>query len=244
MPRRYWYVMLTYILMQVSGFVGVPLLGAIWGFDLQNLTGNQESQLIVTWNLISFPAALIIILLLLRPDMKETSLTRKNLPISKLLGWSLLGIILAYVAQIIAGLIEMGLGIPQASENTQQLMNFAKSMPIFILIITVLAPILEELLFRKVLFGSIYKKTNFIIAALISSLIFAVVHMDLMHTIKYTAMGLVFAFLYVQTKRIIVPIIAHMAMNLIVVLIQFTIDPEQIEQWEKQLEQAQTIIGG
>ncbi|MFC0525821.1 lysostaphin resistance A-like protein [Pontibacillus salicampi] len=256
MPKRYWYTIVVYVLMQFSGAIGMPLLAFLFGYDvdfsgiepflqsLRELPGNQSTTLIVTWNLISFSVALIVILLLLRPDMRDTSLKRDEISLGKIVLWSVIGIFLSYSAQIVASLIELALGIPQASANTQNLMNIAKSAPIFIIIITIIAPILEELIFRKIIFGSIYKRTNFFVGALISSLIFAVVHQDLTHTLKYAAMGFVFAFLYVKTKRIIVPIIAHMAMNLIVVLIQFMISPEQLEQMEKQLENAQAIILG
>jgi membrane protease YdiL (CAAX protease family) len=59
-------------------------------------------------------------------------------------------------------------------------------------------------------------------------------------------MGFTFAFLYVKTKRIIVPIFAHVAMNTMVVIVQ-TVFREDIEKMMKQVEemqQVQVIIGG
>ncbi|KGX85066.1 CPBP family intramembrane glutamic endopeptidase [Pontibacillus litoralis] len=246
MPLRYWFVIITYVVTQLSYIVGVPLTSVLYGygFDITALSAEQLTQAAVTWSVFSFAMGLIITLLLLRPDMKNTSLTTKDVPASSLILWSILGIFIAFAGQYAAAIIEIMLGIPQVSENTQGLMNIAKAAPIFIIIITVFAPILEEILFRKILFGSIYKKTNFFIAAIISSLIFSIIHMDFTHTIKYTAMGFVFAFLYVKTKRIIVPIIAHMSMNLIVVIAQYSVDPEQIKEMEQQLENLQTIILG
>ena len=70
---------------------------------------------------------------------------------------------------------------------------------------------------------------NFFFAALLSSLIFAIVHNDPQHLLMYITMGLVFAFLYVKTKRIIVPIIVHAAMNSLVIFAQYNMDPEEIE---------------
>jgi uncharacterized protein len=78
---------------------------------------------------------------------------------------------------------------------------------------------------------------------LISSLIFAAVHADFTHLLIYTAMGFTFAFLYVRTKRLIVPIAAHIAMNTLVLIVQiFLVD--EIKEMEKQLETAQLIFGG
>ena len=61
-------------------------------------------------------------------------------------------------------------------------------------------------------------------------------------------MGFVFAFLYVKTKRILVPIIVHAAMNTLVVVGQLSMDPEemqrQLEQMQRQVEQLQMILIG
>jgi membrane protease YdiL (CAAX protease family) len=56
-------------------------------------------------------------------------------------------------------------------------------------------------------------------------------------------MGFVFAFLYARTKLIIVPIIAHVLMNTIVILSQ-TIFADKIIEMQKQAEQMQFIFGG
>jgi len=237
LPKRYWYIIITYILIQLSGIVGYPILHLLTGI-------TNQGELAAYWSLISFPLGLVLILFLLKPDMTKTSL-RGESSTGTIVLWSFLGIILAYAGQIIAGWIELELGIKPESQNTQQLMEIAKATPAFIIIIALIAPILEEIIFRKIIFGSLYKISNFWIAALSSSLVFALVHWDFIHILKYSAMGFVFAFLYVKTKRIIVPIIAHMMMNLIVVLIQYNISPEDLERMEKQLEELQTIfIGG
>ncbi|QHE50861.1 CPBP family intramembrane glutamic endopeptidase [Pontibacillus sp. HMF3514] len=233
MPNRYWYVIITYIVIQLSGIIGYPILHSITGM-------TDQGQIAAYWSLISFPLGLVLILFILKPDMKKTSL-REGSSTGNLILWSFLGILLAYAGQIVAGLIELALGIQPESQNTQNLMEIAKATPAFIIIIALIAPILEEIIFRKIIFGSLYKVTNFWIAVFSSSLIFAFVHWDFEHILKYSAMGFVFAFLYVKTKRIIVPIIAHMMMNLIVVLIQLNVD---IEKMEKQLEELQTILIG
>lgn len=123
-------------------------------------------------------------------------------------------------------------------------MALVKSLPLLVIVVSIIGPILEEIIFRQIIFGSLYKKFNFFISALISSLIFAVVHMDFTHLLIYTAMGFTFAFLYVRTKRIIVPIFAHVAMNTFVVVVQ-TIFADDIERIMKQAEKLQqTFIGG
>lgn len=192
----------------------------------------------------SFIVALIMILSLMKNDLKEEKL-KHPLSIGQIIGWSVAGLFLAWIAQAIAVTIEMELfGIDPASENTEVIVDFTRSNILFILIPAIIAPILEEIIFRKILFGTFYKKMNFFIAALLSSLIFAVLHLDFTHLLIYATMGFVFAFLYVQTKRIIVPIIVHMAINTIAVLGQLLIDPEMLEKMEQMQKNIQLILLG
>ncbi|UFT99841.1 CPBP family intramembrane metalloprotease [Radiobacillus kanasensis] len=235
MPKRYWYVILTYLIMQLSGLFVVPIIEIM---DVDRFTAG------VYWSIFSFLAALAIILLLLREDMKVGS-ERGAAGVGSIILWSILGIFLAYFAQFLSVIIETFiLNIPPGSENTQDIMSITRSAPIFVLVVVVVAPILEEVIFRKIIFGSIYKKTNFIIAAVASALVFALVHGDPLHLITYMSMGFVFAFLYVQTKRIIVPIITHMAMNGFTVVAQYNMDPEEMEKMLEQFEKLQMIIIG
>lgn len=236
MNKRYWYVILTYIIMQVSGAIFIPLLTKNLQIDV--------FQAFIYWSLFSFSAGLFVILILMIPDMKKpTSPDAAN--IGGVILWSISGIFIAYVAQIIAALIEMNVfGIQPGSENTASIMNVARAAPIFIIIPTIIAPILEEILFRKIIFGALYSRSNFFIAAVISAVIFGLIHGEPVHMLVYTTMGLVFAALYVKTKRIIVPIIAHMGMNSIAVIAQYSIDPEELERMLKELEQLQMIFLG
>jgi membrane protease YdiL (CAAX protease family) len=235
LTKRYWLVILTYILMQLSYFFGVPILTSI---------GIADEQIPGIWTLVSFSIGFVIILLLLRQDMNERHLTRDRSPKSTALLWSISGIFMAFIAQYAAVLIEINVfGIEPGSENTEMIVELAKATPALIFIVAVIGPILEEIIFRMIIFGSLYKRFNFWIAAIISSVIFAAVHLDFEHLLVYTFMGVVFAFLYVKTKRIIVPIIAHVALNSFVMIVQVVYGDRLIE-LQKKLEEIQGFIGG
>ncbi|MBS2967482.1 CPBP family intramembrane metalloprotease [Metabacillus sp. KIGAM252] len=235
MKRHYWYILLTYVIMLFSGLVGYRLL---------LLLGVDRGQVVGLWNIISFSVGLTVVLLLLRKDRGDFDLRGTPASPSSAAGWAIGGIFLAFLAQIIAANIEIQLfGIKPGSENTQRIMDIVKVTPLMIFVVSIAGPILEEIVFRKIIFGTIYKRTNFVLAALISSVIFAVVHQDPAHILLYSAMGFTFAFLYVKTKRIIVPIIAHLSMNTLVVVIQY-VYRDDIERLMKDAEQLQSIIGG
>ncbi|MFZ8042691.1 type II CAAX prenyl endopeptidase Rce1 family protein, partial [Staphylococcus aureus] len=104
-------------------------------------------------------------------------------------------------------------------------------------------PLLEEYVFRKVIFGELFNaiKGNrivaFIIATTVSSLIFALAHNDFKFIPVYFGMGVIFSLAYVWTKRLAVPIIIHMLQNGFVVIFQL-LNPEALK---KATEQANFI---
>lgn len=232
--------------MQLSGIVGLPLLLKTGLYDNRGFTMEEKGQIITGhWAIISFFVALCIVLWLLRIDIRDRHLDKMRVTIPATVGWIIIGILLAFSSQIIAGMIEMRLlGIKQGSENTMKLMEIARTTPWFLIVVSIIGPILEEIVFRKILFGTLYKRFNFFVAAIISSLVFAAIHFDFTHLLVYTSMGLVFAFLYVKTKRIIVPIAAHVAMNTLVAVAQVVVSNEQIQEMIKEAEKMQGFIGG
>ncbi|GGA76220.1 CPBP family intramembrane glutamic endopeptidase [Ornithinibacillus halotolerans] len=236
MPKRYWWVIITYILMQLSGGVFILLFHSI--------IPEYIVEASIYYSIFSFILALIIVLILMKPDMTQSQ-TRNNLFTSEVIGWSILGVFMAYLAQAFAVLIETEiLGIDLGSENTQGIIALTRSIPLFAIIPAIIAPILEEVVFRKIVFGSLYKRTNFFIAALLSALVFGIIHGEVEHMLIYTSMGFVFAYLYVKTKKIIVPIIVHMLLNSISVFVNLYLPPEELEKMQERLNQVQMILIG
>ncbi|KAA0955354.1 CPBP family intramembrane metalloprotease [Planococcus sp. ANT_H30] len=152
--------------------------------------------------------------------------------------WGFLGFLLLLIGQSVAALIEMELlGIDPGSENTASLVNIADAVPLAIVSIVLFGPVLEELVFRRVLFGSLNQTTNFFFATAVSALVFALIHFDFTHLLLYFTTGLILAFLYQKTKSIITPIIAHICLNGYVMLIQLNMD--KILEFQKQMENLQ-----
>lgn len=212
-------IIVTYVIMQFSSILGLPLL-----FKLLPKDGLSKEELINQaigyWGVISFIIALIVIIFIVQRNKETMEMRGSKPPLSTAVGWAIGGPFIALIAQALAASIENLIGIEMGSQNTADLLEIAKVAPIFILVISILAPAIEEIVFRKVIFGGLYTKFNFIISALISSVIFAVVHGEPQHILIYASMGFTFAFLYVKTKRLLVPIFAHVAMNSYVVAVQ------------------------
>ncbi|RKQ28332.1 CPBP family intramembrane glutamic endopeptidase [Oceanobacillus halophilus] len=233
MPKRYWYVILTYILTQLSSFPAALIA--------YNYFSDNYTEVVIYWSIFSFLVALIISLWLLKPDM-QMPLHRDASSSSHVIIWAIAGFFMAYIVQVVASLIEIKvLGIEAGSQNTQNIMGITRAIPLFMIVPAIIAPVLEEVIFRKIIFGSLYKRMNFFFAAFLSALIFGAIHGELQHLLVYTSMGFVFAYLYVKTKRILTPILVHAALNTMTVIAQYSMTPEEIQ---KQLEQLQMILFG
>lgn len=84
----------------------------------------------------------------------------------------------------------------------------------------ILAPILEELFFRKILFNGLLKKYSFVISIIVSSLLFAFIHIpNWLNLIPTFIFGIICCLIYIKTKNILYPILFHFIGNLISFLV-------------------------
>ena len=166
--------------------------------------------------------------------------------------WIIGGVVLAYLSQIIAGVINIYVfNNPVESQNTTEIVDMIFNSPWMILVVVLFGPIIEEYVFRRAIFGEIYemipinstaqKVLAFLAAGLVSGLIFAVAHADFTHILIYLSMSYVFSFLYVITGRLLVPIFVHVIMNGIVVLLQ-TVFADFLQEAEEIQNQLNAII--
>ncbi|MEL3962630.1 type II CAAX endopeptidase family protein [Lysinibacillus endophyticus] len=230
-----FYVLLTYILFQLSSFI--LLIPPIREFFLQFISKdgvNAGITLAAWWSSVTAAIAFIVCMILMSKNKNFWNVfngEKASIPVS--IGWGIMGFFLVYLGQTIGAYIELALGIEFGSENTETIMLVTEIAPIMIITTVLFGPILEELVFRRVVFGSIIQTQNFWVAGIVSSIIFAAIHIDFTHTILYTISGFVFAFLYYKTKRILTSIISHMMLNGFVTFIQLNAD--KIQQISDQL---------
>lgn len=131
-----------------------------------------------------------------------------------------IGIVIMIISNIIIGTFSP-ISLP---ENEQAVREALKLNPIFIFLsIVLLAPILEEILFRHTLFEIIKNKPLYVI---ISGLLFGSFHIlgiassifSWLYVIPYAALGIAFAYAYVKTNNLLVPITMHAFHNFITVI--------------------------
>lgn len=213
------YILIIYCIMQLSGVVFAPLLYKL--FQTMDLK-NPELLASGWWIFLSMGIATLMTFLIIRKDKTFLKpLKGQKSTISGAIGWGIIGFFLVFFGQGIAAYIELTLGVEPGSENTAQFIEIAHSVPFAIFSIVIFAPILEEIIFRRIIFGTLLPKTNFFVAAMVSAIVFATIHFEFTHILLYAVSGFIFAFIYYKTKRIMASIISHMMLNGFVVLFQF-----------------------
>ncbi|GAA4073466.1 type II CAAX endopeptidase family protein [Amphibacillus indicireducens] len=224
MVKRYIGVIFVYLFAQLSPLLVSKILIS------NELDLTSHNNIVMNWQVLSFLVALFVSIILLHKTEEPFNDRNFASPVMTFV-WIVIGFFMAIFGQALANIIYASIfGELEQSQNTVEIMQIARAYPIFIIVVAIVGPILEEFIFRKIIFGEIFKRSNFWIAGIISGLIFAVVHNDFTHLHIYFVMSFVFAFVYVKSKRIIVPVMAHVLMNTFVVIVQLTFPAELLEQ--------------
>jgi len=78
----------------------------------------------------------------------------------------------------------------------------------------VLVPVCEEIVFRGVIFGALWRRMALWAAVLISAMAFAIVHMELAYLLPVGVLGAVCAVSYARTQSLVIPAGIHVLNNL------------------------------
>ena len=91
-----------------------------------------------------------------------------------------------------------------------------KYLVLFILYTCIIAPIFEEVIFRGFILKSMMKYGN-LTAAIVSSIMFSMFHLNLVQFINPVLMGIIFCFITIKSNSIKSSIIAHMFNNSLII---------------------------
>lgn len=209
-----FYILMIYIVMQVSSIVFIrPLYNYFKEAHPQFSQHKLELYTQGWYMFMSMLIAIVLSFIFIARDKTFFSNYKDKMPLSQTILWGILGFGLVLAGQMLGSMIETMLGIAGESENTSSLLTIVSVAPITVLAIGLFGPILEELVFRRVIFGSLKQVTSFWLSALVSAMFFALLHNDIKHILLYAITGFILAFLYNKTGRIIAPMIAHISLN-------------------------------
>lgn len=97
------------------------------------------------------------------------------------------------------------------ADNTQVLFN--GSVFSIILVVWILVPIFEEILFRGIVFNKFNEKYNITISIILSAIIFSIIHFNPIQMVYTLIMGILAAYIYLKTNSIWSSILLHIGLN-------------------------------
>ena len=115
------------------------------------------------------------------------------------------------------GLVPIFEGIfPQSEQDYQEMIQSLTKSPMTSLIqVCVLTPVMEEILMRGVVLGGLKNSYGTVAALLISAVLFACLHFNMVQTLSAFVCGIVLGLLYIRTNSVFCCMIAHSGYNLI-----------------------------
>ncbi len=129
-----------------------------------------------------------------------------------------------YGLNFVVSLLLALLQIQGTSDNQQTVDMTFQLMPVVTTFtVLVFAPIVEEVVFRGVIYRSIRQKSSFLVASLVSSILFALLHFsgsmaDIPYLLVYGTLGWIMCYSYNKSKTIYAPIAVHFVNNFIAIL--------------------------
>jgi len=110
--------------------------------------------------------------------------------------------------------------------NLNNFVNFTNvfelsSLPLLVQVISsgVCGPIIEELIFRGIIYNKLKKSNKPMTAIILTSLIFGIIHFNVIECIYAFGVSFIFIYLYEKYKTLKAPIIMHMSLNITIILI-------------------------
>lgn len=214
--NKYTKFLLTIFLFFSSAYFQlIPI--KIFNLDINNLTQKIKILLTIFSNIIN---ALILILMYYKDIKKDFKvfLENKNEMLDEGFKIWIIGLILMAGSNVVINLLSPN----KIASNEESIRAMITASPYIMLLNTsVLAPLIEELTFRKAFKDIIDNKWLFVI---ISGFVFGALHVvsnirnlyDFLYLIPYCSLGMALSYMYSKTKNIFVPISMHSLHNFLI----------------------------
>ncbi len=237
--RSFWSCVapiLTYYLCQIVAYVIMAIVYSVKLMKTVDLNQTYEKmmnsvmeQLMQKIDLISYEsmllAAVIAIPILLRKFKKDNA-ARKLIGMEEHFNavpykWYFIPIIMGVSAAIAGNNMITMSGLEQSSEAFSQVNEVltAGSFGLQILGVGILVPIVEELLFRGLIYKRMGEMMPKVQAGIFSALVFGLLHANIVQGIYGFCIGVLMCLAYERFHSLISPILMHVSANLIVVIL-------------------------
>ena len=207
------FVSLFFVIQFIFQFSAIGIYAYLKGIDFsevaEGMQAGQYADVIVISYLLS---SITIILLFIKKEWSPISRSYlRSKPWGVLFWTAMLALGLILPAQFIYEKVQI-----TVSENMAQIFSGIMKQPLGYLVIGILAPIAEELIFRgallRVLLDAFGRKGRWPAIAL-TALLFAVIHGNLAQGTHAFVIGMVLGWLYVRTRSVLPGIVLHWVNN-------------------------------
>lgn len=138
----------------------------------------------------------------------------KRLSFGKFLKYFLICVAAMYLANYITVIINLFIGVMRGKmiENPVEDLVYNSNMLLNILYVSIFGPLVEELIFRKILLDKL-RRFGDLPAILFTGIAFGLFHMNLSQFLYATVLGILFAYITIRTNTVFYSVILHMLIN-------------------------------
>ncbi len=204
--------------------------------------GGDENS--ATWRIIlggvSMQGGMILVFgyyVIYKSDLFHDKINARNLPALKALSVGLLLFLAAFPVIVLVGFVwqtildqlaRIGFDLPQDPQDL--VYQFTRNIPAIarislILMATVTAPIVEELVFRGAIYRFLKHRMNPALAVLVSAFLFASIHFNLISFPSLIVLGIFLCLAYEMTGNLKAPIFLHAIFNINSLVLISNINP-------------------
>lgn len=205
------FAFLSYLLVSQ---IMADLAGYLIAYFAPQLFLSQDFLLILS-SIIQYLVAFPVLFICLRSIPKSEPLSNGRIGTKKSLKYLVVCMLFIYVGNYISNFlmakIENILG--KMPENTTNIILDNTNIWVSVLIVGLIGPIFEELIFRKLFIDRLTPYGD-VIAILLPSLVFGLFHGNLYQFFYAFLLGVVFSYIYLKTGNLSYTILLHMFVNL------------------------------
>ena len=203
-------------------FLVIPVFGALLLASTSGMTPDQQISLIMQYSMelnITVSCVTVLVLALVARLTHSTLSERayiNKMPPRFAFNTIIMGVSGAFAVVLILGLVTMSGIIPEewVSIQNDTYSDVMVASPLMqLLSVGLVAPVMEEILFRGFILGELKKEMHPWVAIAISSLLFGVVHGTPLGIIYATCLGILLGWLSVKFNSIVPSLLFHMAYN-------------------------------
>ena len=217
------------------GHIGLPSVVRWLGFNCRELSARGLAMYSLSADVVEMFVGLGVLFQCLRPYFP---LPKRWFPVSLKGRWwkeVLLGCTVFPIVSTLNNFNSNLMPIPSTtlpvSPWEQSLLsNDLVSICFYVAVVSLVAPVWEEMIFRGFLLPSFTRYFRMDVSVLLSSLIFALAHFSMERLIPLTFLGMLMCVVYARSKNILAPIILHSLWNAFA-FVELIVNPAAMVNW-------------